>query len=181
MPSVLKGFIPWITYLLVSNMTSLGHETAALSALAATTILTHDHLKKGFVLAWGTMIYFGFLAVMFRTPYAAFIDANAFILSNSALATIMWVSIALGKPFSIQYAKEEVAKNVWHTDRFREINYKISLMWATSLTLTALYGFMLVDSIVKEGALTQPIFIALFTIPMWFTRWYPAKRRREFV
>ena len=54
---------------------------------------------------------------------------HAGLISNSSLAVIALISIVIGKPFTIQYAKEKVPADKWKTPLFIRINYLLSSFW----------------------------------------------------
>lgn len=174
MPSgIFQSFIPWIIYFIIESPHYLSSDIAASSALIATIIFSYKNLKKKYVLDWGTLLYFLFLSIVFFLPNTAWIKPYAFLLSNSILALIMWVSIFIRRPFTIQYAKEEVEEIYWITPTFRHINYTISLIWALALTLMAVDGFLQEFKMIKSDLIADAIIVALILTAIGLTRWFP--------
>jgi hypothetical protein len=68
----------------------------------------YKQLAKGFVLTWGSLLFFGFNLVMVVLLGNLWVIKNLDILTKGTLATISCVSIFLGKPFVLQYAQETV-------------------------------------------------------------------------
>ncbi|WED43944.1 carotenoid oxygenase family protein [Legionella cardiaca] len=170
--SSFQGFIPWIVYFVLAGSQYLADEVAVLAALAATIIFNFKNLRKKFILDWGTLLYFAFLSVMYLLPVGNWFNQIAFLLSNVVLALIMWVSIIIKKPFSMQYAKEGVDEIFWITPTFKYINYAISLVWALALSLMAIDG-LLQSSGVASDWVADFILVSLFVIAIWFTNWFP--------
>lgn len=168
-----QGFIPWIVYFVLSGSNYLSSELTALAAAAATVIFNFKTLRKGFLLDWGTLIYFLFLAMMYRLPFSSWFNQYDFLLSNIALALLMWISIVIKKPFTMQYAKEGVDEIFWVTPTFRHINYAISIVWAVALSLMALDGVLETYGVIQSDYIADAIIIALFVITIWFTNWFP--------
>jgi hypothetical protein len=49
------------------------------------------------------------------------------------LLAIVLISIAIGRLFTLQYARERVAKEYWQTPLFRAVNRRITWVWAAAL------------------------------------------------
>ena len=69
-------------------------------------------------------------------------------MSYGGLALITWVTIAIGDPFTIQYAKRTTPKEWWTSELFLSSTMSIALGWAVAFlgatvisTIGALTGF----------------------------------------
>lgn len=169
----IQGFLPWILYFVISGSQYLSDEIAALSGLAAVIVFNLKNLRKKFLLDWATLVYFAFLSVMYWLPVGIWLNQYSYILSNVALAAIMWVSIFVKKPFTMQYAREEVDEFTEKTPIFKQINYAISSVWALALSLTAVDGFLESINIIPSSFVTDSILVLLIIIAIWFTEWFP--------
>lgn len=177
---ILLGFLPWILYLVLVGTTRQQHEIAILSALIATLVLDFPELKKGFVLSWGTIIFFaGLLSATFFSS-SNWLEIHAYLLANSALATIAWISLFINLPFTLQYARERVPAKFWHTLLFIRINRIITSAWALAFTLTGLLNILNIHGFISGGWLYQtstyiPGFIAIFftsRFPDWYKQFF---------
>ncbi|KTD61897.1 carotenoid oxygenase family protein [Legionella spiritensis] len=173
MPSTLQGFIPWITYAIVASFKNLNTELAPLAAIAATLLFCRSNLRKKFILDWSSLVYFILLSLLYLSPLKAWLDQYAYLISNIALGLIMWISIVIRQPFSMQYAKEEVDEIYWISPLFRQINYTISIVWASALTLMALDGLLQSLHIIKSSLAADAILVALMIIAIGFTKRFP--------
>ena len=54
---------------------------------------------------------------------------------DSGLLLIVLISIALRQPFTLQYAQERVAPEMWSEPGFLRTNYVITAAWAAALAL----------------------------------------------
>jgi hypothetical protein len=96
-------------------------------------------------------------------------------LSNVLIALIAIGSIALHRPFTVQYAHEAVHPRHWGSPLFMRINYRVTWVWAGAFLLTAAVGFL------GDGPLDQPdnmwtnwvVQIAALILALRFTEWYP--------
>ncbi|MDI9818902.1 MULTISPECIES: carotenoid oxygenase family protein [unclassified Legionella] len=169
-----QDFIPWVLYFILAGSHYLAHELAALAALIATVIFNFQGLRNRFLLAWSTLIYFSFLSIIYLLPVGIwFNQQRAFLLSNIILAVVMWVSIFIKKPFSMQYAKEKVDEIAWMTPTFKHINYVISTVWALALSLVAINGLLQSFAIISANWIVDLIAISAFVIAIQFSNWFP--------
>jgi uncharacterized membrane protein len=96
-------------------------------------------------------------------------------LSNALIVLIALGSIALGKPFTVQYAHERIDSKHWETPLFMRINYRVTWVWTGAFVITAVVGYL------GDGPLGQPdnmwtnwvVQIAALILALRFTEWYP--------
>jgi carotenoid cleavage dioxygenase len=170
---VFRGFIPWILYFIVASSQHVFIEIAAFTAVIATITFNLNGLRKKFILDWCTLIYFTFLFAMYFLPWRTWFSHNAYILSNIIFPAIIWLSILIGKPFTLQYAREQVGEIYWLTPTFKFINYAISSVWAIATSLVALDSFLEFFNIVSSNWLADIVQVALILFAIWFTQWFP--------
>ncbi|MEU8825347.1 hypothetical protein [Streptomyces sp. NPDC048636] len=132
---LLFGLIPWVLFSFVTQ--SLGADTVGVAALisclicAALTIrgaLTNSFkiIESAGVLTFGALAALGLsgghhtreLLVDYGRAGSAFV-----------LAAIMLISVAT-VPFTQQYARASVDRRHWNSPAFRDVNRRISLLWA---------------------------------------------------
>lgn len=114
-------------------------------------ILNFREVKKGFILPWGSMIFFAFFALNNYFKFWNWADTHTFLIINSALALIVLFSMAIGKPFTLQYAKEEVPKNSWNSPHFLRINWILTSIWAVLMIVMALPNFFLTHEQITQS------------------------------
>lgn len=151
MLKILLGFLPWILYFALMGSTRSQHEYAILAALIATLVLDFHELKKGFILTWGTFIFFSLLLLTTLLTAASWPEQYANLIANSALAAIVWFSLLINKPFTLQYARQQVPEKYWQTQTFIRINQIITLVWGLSfITAIVLNIWQLYDPSFKQ-------------------------------
>ena len=106
--SILLGFLPWIVFGVISGPSLWRLNAAIIVALALVLVMGYKQLAKGFILTWGSLLFFGVLLVMVVLWRNLWVINNLDILAQGTLAVIAWLSIFLGKPFVLQYARETV-------------------------------------------------------------------------
>lgn len=140
---LLTAFIPWIFFSVFYGTTPSSMFFASAGALLLMVILNFRELKKGFILPWGSVIFFAFLAINDRFVHWKWAESHAFLLINSALAVIVLFSMVIGKPFTIQYAKEEVEPQYWDSPTFLKVNWILTSIWAILMIVMALPSYFL--------------------------------------
>ncbi len=167
---ILLSFLPWILYFIIVGKTREQHQVAIIVALASTVLLDFNTLKKGFLLTWCTLIFFGSLLIATIFVTSNWPENNANFLANSALTFIAWFSLAINKPFTLQYAREEVPEEFWEMPGFLFVNKIITLVWAISfLVMTAISAY---QSLFIPWV--YPIISYIPTIiAIWFTKVFP--------
>lgn len=170
---VFASYIPWVLYFIIAGSSNVSFELAVVVAFIAELIFGFHYLSKKFILDWCTLIYFGLLSILFFTPLRAFLEAHTYLLSNIVLALIMWVSIVIRIPFSIQYAKEDTPEMVWGTPLFRKINYYISTVWALALTLMVIVTYLQLYQGLISTTISIVIQILALVSALRFTQQFP--------
>jgi hypothetical protein len=136
--SLLLSFLPWMLFLFLSGNTLESLERAILVSLVATMLLGVRDLRRGFILQWGTLLFFAFCAVAVNLYKVVWVATHMDLLANGALALTMWVTILLGRPFALQYAHDDVPKEMWQDPKFISGCYFITYVWAGLMSLATL-------------------------------------------
>lgn len=167
---IILGFLPWILYFIIAGKTRDENQAAIIVALATTVLFDYKELKKGFVLTLGTVIFFLSLFIVTFFTTLTWPEDHAGLISNSALAFIAWISLLINKPFTLQYAREQVSSEYWELPGFLFVNQVITFVWACALLIMAIMSFYessfnkIVYQIISYGP-------SIFAI--WFTSFFP--------
>ena len=180
---ILLSFMPWFLFWLFVFYKKF--ELASLLGLAAIIVVIARDRKNGRCLKYlqaGTLVFFVLLAVAVPVLGRQIISKYVNIAGNSAILLIVFFSILLRRPFSIQFVREQVPQSIWHDPHFIHNNYVISWFWFFIL----LFNFML--TFLKH--------YALLNIPSWLnvslhifncvagiklTHWYLRRQKRHSV
>jgi uncharacterized membrane protein len=98
---------------------------------------------------------------------------------DAGLFAIALVSLLVGQPFTLQYARESVPKEFWTAPLFITTNQRITAAWA------AAFAVMTAADAAAHYVEAIPLWIdvaasvAAFVGAVWFTRWYAAVVRRR--
>ncbi len=187
------GFLPWIVYWsLVGNVpfrVAVVIACAISVALSGQALLRH-HLPK-VIEAGGTIVFVILLLLTFLTN-DVFLERWLQPLTNGGLFLIALVSILIGKPFTLQYAREHAPPEVVETPDFFQVNLLITWVWVSAFAVMT--ASSLIPPLVQgHAALTDGgsllSIICYWIIPFsvlglaalfsfWFPDWFVRQRQK---
>lgn len=136
------GFLPWLLFLFLSGKTLASLERATLISLVSCLILGFRELKQGFILQWGTLLFFSMCVVTINLFHIMWVAMYMDLLSNSALAFVMWLTLLLGKPFVLQYARRDLPKEQWNDPGFIQGCRLMTIVWASLMSLSVVLSIV---------------------------------------
>ena len=172
---ILLAFAPFIAFAIVDRLIGPTEGLAA-GALVAAALVIRDALTAGRtpkLLEIGTLLLFGGLAL-----YAVFGVADWSVIAvrlcvDAGLLLIVLVSILIGRPFTLQYAREQRAPELWASPEFLRTNMIISAAWALAFGVMVLAEVaLLYRPGLPPRAGVAAIVLALVGA-VKFTGWYP--------
>lgn len=139
---LMLGFLPWMLFLFFSGHTMLSLKIAVVISLVASVTLGFGDLKRGFILQWGTCIFFLVCLIMVVFLNNKWIAMEMDLVSNLALSAIMWFTVLIGKPFALQYARRGLPKERWNDEKFIRGCRFITVVWACLMTFAVLISIL---------------------------------------
>jgi len=156
--SLLLGFAPWLLFLFLSGHSLESLERAAWISLAASLTFGFAELRGGFILQWGTLVFFACCVVLVNVFHVVWVATHMDLLANLSLASIIWITLLAGRPFALQYARKELPPERWNDPKLVKGCRFITLVWAILMSLSA--GI----SIYRRTTAPQPAEQVYFTI-----------------
>lgn len=175
---ILVGAFPWVLYavLLRHSMTA-----ATLAALGCAAVLALRDLRRRQLKALEAVAlpYFG-LALLLAVAGSSWLADNAFLAVHVALAAAAWGSLAAGSPFTLQYAREDWPRELWHRREFLRLNQLITGIWGGLFSLAAAVAVLAPEQVTVVGpaALVAGI-LSSTMLPRWLTRRGARRRLAE--
>jgi len=136
------GFLPWMLFLFFSGHTLLSLKIAVVISLLASITLGFSDLKRGLILSWGTCIFFIVCLILVNFMNNVWMAREMDLVSNLALAAIMWFTVIIGKPFALQYARRGLPKEKWNDENFIRGCMFITVVWASLMTFAVLLSIL---------------------------------------
>ncbi len=131
--SFVLGFLPWILFLVLPSNGWDALQRSVVICLVASVAIGWKALRKGFVLQWATTAFFLFSAVSLYGFKWIWLAENMGVIANSLLTGIIWFTILIGKPFTVELAREEVPQELWHDEKFMSACRFIAIFWGMLL------------------------------------------------
>lgn len=175
---VLLGFLPWILFYLLPLHSIKELKLGITICLFLTIIVTYKDLQRKFILPWVTLIFFALVFIFVVVLDVKFLTLYMGILVNVALTGLALGSLAVGKPFTIQYARLEVPKEKWSHPVFIFINQVLTFVWGISFLFNL--GVNVVNRLYPMSNFVLSLFLHTSTLgalifTMWFPQWYRKK------
>jgi hypothetical protein len=168
---ILLGFLPFLAFAFLSG--PLGPVLALLlgagvsAALSIRTVLTGGSLK---ILELGTLVLFVAVAL-----FAAIAGRDLSIFAvrlcvDGGLLAIVLLSMALRRPFTMQYAREQVPREYWDSPRFLRTNYVITSGWAVAFLVMVMAEAAMLAAPDLPRSLGKIVIVAALLGAVYFTK-----------
>lgn len=177
--NILLAFSPFLVFVVLERL--IGVEPGLLGAVATSLLLlTSDVVirrRTPKVLEIGTMLLFGALALYGGVTGAVWSIAGVRLAVDAGLLLIVLVSMAIGQPFTLQYARESVSPALWRHAEFMRVNVVITAVWAAAFAAMAVIdlAWLMIPTLPPRVAIIATV-LALFGA-VKFTGWYPDRKR----
>jgi hypothetical protein len=177
--NILLAFAPFLVFAVVERLVGASAGLVA-GALVSLALLVRDAMsreRKIKILEVGTMILFGGLAL-----YSLLVNGDWSIIGvrlcvDGGLLLVVLISMALRRPFTLQYAREKVSPDLWNSPEFIRVNYVITAVWAAAFAIMVIADLVMLY--LPAVPLKVGIWVTILAIfgAVRFTSWYPERNR----
>jgi hypothetical protein len=177
---LLLGFMPWLLFLFLSGHSLESLERAIIISLIASLTLGFGELKRGYILQWGSLLFFTACALLVNVFSVLWVAEQMDLLANLTLACIIWLTILVGRPFALQYARRDLPKEQWDDKKLIEGCRFISTVWAILMSLSVCISILRRVSILKAPSWVYfTSTMGLMLAGVIFTTAFKRKKRLE--
>jgi hypothetical protein len=177
---ILLAFAPFIVFVIAEKLVGVTTGLVSGAAIAALLLLraaiTHRSLK---VLEVGTLILFSGLAIYAKIANPAWSIIAVRLRVDAGLLLVVLISLALRRPFTLQYAREQVSPEIWSSPQFIRTNYIITAVWAAAFAIMVIAE----ASILYMPTLSPRVGIIVTVLAIYgafrFTDSYPKRLRQR--
>ena len=174
---ILLAFAPFIAFAAVNRMIGPNQGLMAGAATAA-VILIRDWMspnRKPKVLELGTLFLFGGMAVyaILRAPRWSVMEVRLRV--DLGLLALVLTTMAIRRPFTLQYARERNSTESRNSPVFIRTNYIITGVWAAAFAVLIAADLLMVYKPGMPPALGITITILALVGAFKFTQWYPER------
>jgi hypothetical protein len=177
---VLLAFTPFLVYVVVERFVGIREGLLAGTVLAVALLLRDAISRRAVkILEIGTAVLFGGLAAYAFAMGAAWSIAAVRLRVDGGLLLIVLVSMVVRRPFTLQYARETVARELWDSPVFVRTNYVITGVWAAAFAVMVAVDLAMIfmPNLPTRTAIVVTI-LALYGAAR-FTAWYPGRGRTK--
>jgi hypothetical protein len=178
---LLLAFAPFLAFALVDRMVGASEGRLAGAAVAA-ALLIRDWMTAGRspkILEIGTFILFGGLALYSLVAHPDWSIVGVRLCVDAGLLAIVVISLAIGQPFTLQYAREQVAPEFWDSPQFRRTNVVITAAWAAAFAVLVIADIIMLTMPAVPHRFGIFLTIAALIAAVKFTDWYPQSIARQ--
>jgi len=176
---MLFSFAPWICFLAIAHGSLFRLKLGLAVALVVSIIMGVLRLHRGVIL-WAGLAFFVYATVAVFAFTHMWTVQHMGILANGALALSTWYTVAIGKPFTLDYAREHADPSLWNHPAFIRTNVIMSSVWGVCFTIGMTIAYF---KMTNEGARPEWQFevlnYAFMVSTMFFTTWYPGYVKRQ--
>lgn len=174
---ILAPYGVFATLMLVSSA------TVSLFAAAAVCLAVIAHDVRGGrsvkMLGAGSAILFAGLGAYLALSHHAWSSPAVKLAVDAGVLAIALASLAIGKPFTLQYAREMADAKTAQLPDFLTANYVITSAWALAIALMMTANALVIYMPGLPLWTGLAIAFAARTTAVYFTRWYPEYRKAK--
>lgn len=178
---ILLAFAPFFVFIVVERLVGVPAGLAAATGTSA-GLLVRDALgrKKTIkVLEVGTVFLFGGLTAYTFIAKTAWSIPFVRLWVDGGLLAIVLISLAVRQPFTLQYAREQVSRELWNTPAFVRTNHIITAVWAAAFAVMVAADLMMLFLPTLPAVAAIVVTIAALWGAARFTSWYPEHVRAK--
>lgn len=126
---LLLAFSPWVAFWIISSGHSMLRLQIGVVVAALMVILMGiTRLHRGVIL-WAGVVFFAFALITVVGLKEEWVIHRLGLLASGTLFVATLLSVALGKPFTEDYAREHVPKELWDSPEFIRSCFVVTGVW----------------------------------------------------
>jgi hypothetical protein len=139
MLGILISFLPWI---LLSALSGQGLRVALIVALALSvwTLVRQFRQGNSKFLDTATGVVLALIFIGVEVARWDFLITYMYPIVNAVLTIISLGSLAVGVPFTLQYAREQTPREYWDKPGFLRVNQYITAVWGVNFLLQTVFS-----------------------------------------
>jgi hypothetical protein len=178
---ILLAFAPFLAFAVVDRIWG-SVEGLVAGALVSSVLIARDLLTPGRspkILEIGTAVLFGGLALYAVLAHPTWSVLGVRLRVDAGLLAIVTLTMLIGRPFTLQYAREQVADVDHASPEFLRVNYVITAVWALAFAVMVAAEAALLYLPNVSHRLGIWAIIAALVGAVKFTSWYPEHVGRQ--
>lgn len=178
---ILLAFAPFIVFAILDRLVEPAGALAA-GAAASAALIARDLVSTGRsvkILEVGTFILFSGLAFYTVLSGVTWSVVGVRLCVDAGLLVVVLASMVAGRPFTLQYAREQVSPQLWSHPDFIQTNYVITGVWALAFFVIVLaeMALLYIPGLPPRAGIAAIILALIAAVK--FTGWYPEREKRQ--
>ena len=177
---LLLTFAPWLSFLIIARDSLFRLKLGLVVALVLSVVMGITRLHRGVIL-WAGLLFFTYATVAVALLNNMWTAQHMGVMANGALAVSTWLTIAIKKPFTLDYAREHTDPSLWDNPLFIRTNVVIASAWGLIFSVNAILAWGKIKHFILSELGYEVVTYTLLIGTVAFTTWYPnyVHRRRE--
>jgi hypothetical protein len=175
---LLLAFAPWLSFLVIAHGGITRLKIGLAVALALSVVMGLARLHRGIIL-WVGLVFFTYATAAVFLFEDMWTIRHMGILASGALAAGAWLTVALGKPFTLDYAREHTDPSLWNHPDFIRTNVLLTSVWASTFTLNVALAWGKMHEFLLSELAYELVSYSFMIGTALFTTWYPETQRRK--
>jgi len=177
---LLLTFAPWLSFLIIARDSLFRLKLGLVVALVLSVVMGITRLHRGVIL-WAGLLFFTYATVAVALLNNMWTAQHMGLMANGALAVSTWLTIAIRKPFTLDYAREHTDPSLWDNPLFIRTNVVIASAWGLIFSVNAILAWGKMNHFILSELGYEVVTYTLLIGTVAFTTWYPnyVHRRRE--
>jgi hypothetical protein len=143
------SFAPWIAFLILARDTVLRVEVGLLVALGLSVVMALLRLNRGIIMYIG-LAFFTAATIAVLAFHDMWTLKYLGVLANGALALGSWITLLIGKPFTLEYARQHTDPARWNDPLFIRTNVQLKAVWAAAFTFNTAVAWVLMQRLLPQ-------------------------------
>jgi len=178
--NILLSFTPFIAFFALLRLVS--PIAGLIAALVVSALLCARLWRRGEkikILEIGSLVLFAALSAYTLLFAPAWTVATVRLAVDAGFLAIVLVSLIIDRPFTLQYAREQVPEHLWTAPLFLRANRLITSVWAIAFAVLVAADTMAEYTPAVPLWIDIAISVLALLAAIRFTIWYPASLRER--
>lgn len=177
---ILLGFAPFVLFAVLSRFFAASISLWAAAAISAVLILRQKMRGASMkILEIGTFILFAVLGLYATINGSGWDIPLVRTVVDGGLLLIILLSMLVRRPFTLQYAREQVPESVQSSPTFIRTNYIMTAVWALAMAIVVVADLAMHFMPSLPLRLETVVILAALGGAFWFSKWYPGQLRKH--
>jgi hypothetical protein len=134
---LLLAFAPWLAFWFIAGHTMLRLQIGIIVAAILVIIMSVTKINRGAIL-WAGCVFFAFALISVVLFKNMWVISHLGILASGTLFVAAQLSILIGRPFTEDYARDHVPKQLWDSASFIRACFTTTAVWSCIFLINSL-------------------------------------------